>query len=725
LRGTVTTGLLIYCLIAAWGPFISLDISSPWVIPWVIGYLFLLLRVSYETYIAPPPIKPFPFIVLGIVLLNFLIQVSGGVRSLIWPAYFIFAVVVSAFLRPRLAYAMVGIILGIETSNLLRTVSGQEVAARWHVYAGFGLSLAVASAAASHIVQRSRNETESARNELDGLIANAEAVDPLAAPSRLDSLAPAHRQAAHLKTVIDREIDFNGLIDMIYGFVPANTYALFLREPRTSDIFTLSAIRTERENDVLPVGTTLDPQRKILIHICAEQRQIQYLSDLASMSIPLVNLGYYRTGVQDLPLRSFLVLPIIKNDRTIAVLAVDSLEAGAFSLEMQDMLEKFAPFFLQIIDKIDMTIELKTQAGHFSYLHTISTELSKSLWFGDTMRSIIPKLRDIVPFDLCACVLSGEQEGRQILTLASLYGYDESLLGKSFPLDERSLIASMWKHWESQHIQTNLAYYSADFGDRGRDISLFPFKEFQKPIRSLYGRLLVAKAKDQPQGEAYILRGAVFLASFRPNAFTEYHREYLLDTLMNQVSQVAHNSLLYQQIESMARTDGLTGLLNHRTFMERLREKYAELERNPRPFSILLMDIDRFKNVNDTYGHPVGDVAIKAVARVLTETARASDFVARYGGEEFAVGMVDTDARGAEQMAERVRKRMESTVITRVPDGELQVTLSIGVVSFPEDSKDHANLVTLADEALYHAKRTGRNRVCLYGEARRAQAPTS
>ncbi len=709
MRAIVAPGLITYCLIAAWGPFISLELSSPWVIPWVIGYLFLLFRISYENYIAPLPVRPFRFIVLGIILLNFLVQVSGGVHSLIWPAYFVFAVVVSAFLPPRLAYAMVGIILAIESSNLFLTLSHEELAARSHVYAGFGLALAVVSVAASHIMQRTRSEAEQARDAHDRLLANAEAVDPLAAPSRLECLAPAQRQASHLKTVIDREIDFNGLIDMIYGFVPANTYALFLREPRTSATFTLSAVRTTRGRDVLPVGTVLDPGRKILIDICAEQRQIQYLSDLAAMSMPLMNLGYYRSDVQDLPIRSFLVLPIVKEDRTIAVLAVDSLEPGAFSLEMQDMLEKFAPFFLQIIDKIDMTLALRTRADIFSALHDISTELNKSLWFGEIMRAVIPKLREVVPFDLCACLLADEQEGRHTLTPSALAGYDESFLGKTFPLTESPIAALMHKQWVDQG---NAKYYDANCGDRGREIGLFPFRELQRPIHSLYGRLLVANGK---------LQGAVFLASFRPDAFTDFHRDTVLDTLMNQVSQVAYNSLLYQRIEGMARTDGLTGLLNHRTFMEKLREKYRELERTPRPFSILLMDIDKFKSVNDRYGHPVGDVAIKAVARVLAETARASDFVARYGGEEFAVGMVDTDSKGAEQMAERVRKIMESTLITRVSDGELRITLSIGVASFPEDTRDHDSLVTMADEALYRAKRSGRNRVCIYADTKRPE----
>ncbi len=228
----------------------------------------------------------------------------------------------------------------------------------------------------------------------------------------------------------------------------------------------------------------------------------------------------------------------------------------------------------------------------------------------------------------------------------------------------------------------------------------------------MYGRLLIAK-------DACI--GAFFLASLKTDAFTEYHRNYLLDTLMNQISMVAYNSLLYRKIEDLARTDGLTGLLNHRTFMEKLAEEYRRIDRDMRPFSILLMDIDKFKNVNDTYGHPVGDIALKAVAKVLKETGRGSDFVARYGGEEFAIGMVDTNIKGAEQMAERVRKLMEKTVAARVGGKDLLLTLSIGVSNFPEDTKNKADLVNMADNALYQAKRSGRNRVCLHRDVKDAE----
>lgn len=709
MRKLIQAGLLLYCLVAGWGFFIGRDLSDFWIFPWATGYLLLVIVVSYDAFFSGRPFAPFPLIILGILLLNFLVQVTGGVHSTIWPVYFIFAVMVAAFSPPRRAYAMVAVMLAIETANLVLSVPGSELAERWHVYAGFGLSLAAVSAAASHIMQRTRREVQEARDAHDRLIAGANAIDPLSGtPENLGFLDSGHRQKMHLRTAKNREITFNVLIDMIWGFVPAHTYALFLRERRNErELSVLRAIRSENSGTVMPIGHVLDPVvdgRTTEIDTCAEYRQNVVLPDMAGSADAIAKLGYYRTG-SGLQVRSFLAIPIMTEDRTVAVLAIDSLEPGAFSQENRDMLEDFSTFFIQIIENIDLALQLKTRADHNRSLHNISVELGKSLWFGDIMRSVLPMLREAVPFDLCACVLSDEQDGRPMLKLAALAGYDESFLGRSFPLEDSSIIGHMRKHWQEQGI---LKYYTADFADRGRDIGLFPFKELQRPIRSMYGRLLVAK-------DTFL--GAVFIASYAPDAFTDYHRDFLLDTLMNQVSQAAHNSLLYQRIESMARTDGLTGLLNHRTFQEKLREKCKELARTPRPFSVLLTDIDKFKGVNDKYGHPVGDIAIRTVARVLAETARASDFVARYGGEEFAVGMVDTDSKGAMQMAERLRKIMEQTVVTRVADGELKVTISIGVASCPGDTDDPTELVALADEALYHAKRSGRNRVSLHRDA--------
>lgn len=696
-----TPGLVIACIVSGLGLFISPGMSSPLLFPWVIGYLFLALRVSYDAYIIPDPLKPFPFIVLGIVLLNFLVQVTGGVHSSLWPAYFLYAVVVAAFSPPRRAYGMVAVILAIEYANLFLT--GQDVAGRWHVYAGSGLSLAGVSATASHVMHRIRSEAEEVRDAHDRLIAHAEAYNPLSDTAKLDSLTREHRQAANVKAAGELENWFIGLVEMAADLVPAHTFALFVSERRDNgEEFTLRAVRTESPGAVLPLGTSLDPHARTRINVCAEQQDILYLTGPEE---PITGLDYYRSGGRSVPVRSLLLLPIVQKDRVVAILAVDSLQTDAFPRRTQDVLERLSTFFIHFSDKVQTTLELDARVKHFSALHEISRDLNESLWFGDIMKKVIPRITQLVPYDYCACVLSTEIEGVAHLQFIALEGYDDGLVGEKFPLADSAVVAFMHRHW----METGVPFfYTDDYGDRGREVLLFPFKEFQKPMRTLYGSLLVAKGT---------FVGAFFLASRKPHAFTRYERDKLLDTLMNQVAMVAFNALLHQKIDAQAKTDGLTGLLNHRTFMEKLAEKYRELERTPRPFSILLMDIDKFKRVNDSYGHPVGDVAIKAVSRVLRDTIRGTDFVARHGGEEFAVGMVETDRKGAELMAERVRSIMEKTMITRVHDGELRCTLSIGVVSFPEDTNNMADLVTMADEALYHAKRSGRNRVSLYRDS--------
>jgi len=704
LNKIILAGLVLYTLSSGLGFFLGPGPSSLMMAIWLTGYAILALAVSYQSFFSHSRLNFFPFIILGAVLLNFFVQITGGSHSLLWPVYFLFGVMVAAFAPLVQTYGTVCLILGIESSNLF--ISGQWQPERWPVYAGFGASFAGLCIAIAHIMHRIRHEAAQLKDVHERLIAHADALDPLAETNTLESLMG--RQTAAVSAALERETTFDGLIDMISRFVPAHSYALFLKERREhGEVFVLRAIKTESSHAVVPVGTEL--RDKTYIDVCAEQKQRQYMSDISGMSTPLSNLGYYQHDVRSVPIRTFLAIPVVHDENTIGVIAVDSLEAGAFSLEDQDTLSYFESFFIQIIEKIQLSLKLKTRADHFGALHEISSDLNSSLKFGEIMDKVIPRIQQLVPCDFCACVLKIEQEGKPHLLFIALHGYDTKLINTAFPFEDSTIVTYMQKHWQDGGI---ISYYTQDFGDRGRDIGLFPFKELQKPIKSLYGRLLIAK-------DTCI--GAFFLASLKTDAFTEYHRGYLLDTLMNQISMVAYNSLLYQRIEDLARTDGLTGLLNHRTFMEKLAEEYRRIERDMRPFSILLMDIDKFKNVNDNYGHPVGDIALKAVAKVLKDTGRGSDFVARYGGEEFAIGMVDTNVKGAEQMAERVRKLVGKTVVARVGGTELMVTLSIGVSSFPEDTKNKADLVTMADNALYQAKRLGRNRVCLHRDIKDAE----
>lgn len=165
-----------------------------------------------------------------------------------------------------------------------------------------------------------------------------------------------------------------------------------------------------------------------------------------------------------------------------------------------------------------------------------------------------------------------------------------------------------------------------------------------------------------------------------------------------------------------AMIDGLTGLWNRANFDQRLMEEVAGAARYERPLSLVMLDVDRFKSINDNYGHPFGDEVLQAVGDVLAKNARTTDVACRYGGEEFAVILRETDLVGANVFAERVRTQLEMLMI-RHKGKQVAVTASLGISSNelcmnPMDLSRQW-LVESADQALYKAKETGRNRVCV------------
>jgi diguanylate cyclase (GGDEF)-like protein len=196
-----------------------------------------------------------------------------------------------------------------------------------------------------------------------------------------------------------------------------------------------------------------------------------------------------------------------------------------------------------------------------------------------------------------------------------------------------------------------------------------------------------------------------------------------------------------RQIHRLLAHDELTGLLTSKSFFSELRREAARAESDGRPFCVLMMDLDHFKLVNDTYGHLVGSQTLEEVGHLITRALRVGDVAARFGGEEFAAFLLDADCEQALVAADRVRRAIESHAFAQtrhgatasapvVGDGTFHITISIGVAAFPDDARDPIELIELADTALYHAKHQGRNRVSAFcysqgadGEGRRTLPP--
>lgn len=180
----------------------------------------------------------------------------------------------------------------------------------------------------------------------------------------------------------------------------------------------------------------------------------------------------------------------------------------------------------------------------------------------------------------------------------------------------------------------------------------------------------------------------------------------MLTTFANQAGLAIENSMLYERTVVLSNSDSLTGLWHHGYFQYLLGQEIKYTSSRKQSFTIFMIDIDDFKKFNDTNGHQAGDAILRSISNIFKKISKRIDIVARYGGEEFAIILPATKKQEALVLAERLRKAVEESE-------ELKgITISIGVASFPEDSKEKESLISCADRALYQAKRTGKNKVC-------------
>jgi diguanylate cyclase (GGDEF)-like protein len=205
------------------------------------------------------------------------------------------------------------------------------------------------------------------------------------------------------------------------------------------------------------------------------------------------------------------------------------------------------------------------------------------------------------------------------------------------------------------------------------------------------------------------LMGALQVTAPDPARVWQENEILLLRTVANQVAVAVNHARLFAQFQQQALTDALTGLHNRRSFEMHLDRELQAARRHHHPLSLLMLDLDRFKQLNDSAGHDTGDGALRKLGNCLRQQLRGVDSAARFGGDEFALILTNAYSEGAMIMAERLRARIEQIDVP----GFGRLSASIGVATFPSHASTHAELVNAADAALYSAKRAGRNRVCV------------
>jgi len=206
--------------------------------------------------------------------------------------------------------------------------------------------------------------------------------------------------------------------------------------------------------------------------------------------------------------------------------------------------------------------------------------------------------------------------------------------------------------------------------------------------------------------------GGILMESYQPHNYLRDESDTLVLFAKN-LSEIINRMNTYQTVKDLAMIDGLTGLYNRRAFEERLQIEIERSRRYENSLTLMILDLDKFKRINDTYGHIFGDMVLKKTASIIRGSVRTVDTVARYGGEEFAVILINADKNNSYKSAERIRSNIQSFVFEK--DGIREhITISIGMAEYPMDGTDVPTMISHADLAMYQSKRLGGNKVTLF-----------
>jgi diguanylate cyclase (GGDEF)-like protein len=394
------------------------------------------------------------------------------------------------------------------------------------------------------------------------------------------------------------------------------------------------------------------------------------------------------------------VVPLMEGAVVRGFLCADRLEDQPFDEAEQSVLEKAADQILRIVEQERSFAAVERGKYEQEQFYAASELLNQALTVEDVHAKTFAAVARIAPYDLAVITnYDAHAQKHEVLAVRlAPEAADERAWG-ALPSRLHNLVFDDGPSLVSIAVKNR--HYMPAHGEVGEgECVVFDHSTLLADARSLLVLPLV-------RGDQVL--GTLVLASRRQSCYAVEARE-MLRVIGHQVGVSMQNARMYQSMEERATTDGLTGLTNHRCFQERLEQLHALCERTGQRYSLILTDVDHFKGVNDTYGHPAGDAVLRRVSATLAGCARKVDIVARYGGEEFVLVLPDTDGEGAELFANRLREEIGAQNMSS-DHGSFQVTISMGIAEFPSDSTSRMELIEKADQALYWSKEHGRNRV--------------
>lgn len=643
---------------------------------------------------------------LGLLLLvgvYLLVSATGGARSFLYPL--VYALVSFLLVVNRRRWVAVGWVFaacGLELIMSSVSAPGRWMVAAYHIT--FILFFAAGNVLVLSSLARRMRGDHGRRVSAELARMRQEARDFRLIASQLPASSRAERSreeeelrmAAGAVQGVHEQLFFT--IDLLSTSLSLHTCALLWIK---DDAAASSSSRPTPTLEIKEMATLSDMIRDtpeldgpgILAGVLREQKPLR-LKSLKGKRLP----PYYQgpEKVTDL-----CVIPLKQGAALRGLLCADRTDDKEFTEEEQEVLAKAAEHCLRIIEQERSFAAVERSKYEQEQFYRASEMLNSALTTEEVYDKSFTALSSIVACDLVALTSYDEGAGHHRVLAARANSEDKAWRGPAEELnglvfdDGQGLVSIAVKN---RHHMPATGQHS-------------------DPDTAIFGDLKLKKAKSLlvlPLIRGEQVTGTLVMASSKPGVYAARTRD-MLRVIGHQVSVSLQNARMYQSMELRATTDGLTGLTNHRAFQERLEHLHALAERTGQKFSVVLTDIDHFKSVNDTYGHPVGDAVLKRVAAIFAGRARKVDIVARYGGEEFVLVLPDTDGEGAALFANRIREEVAAQSMTS-EHGSFQCTISMGVAEFPMDGKDRYELIEKADQALYYCKEHGRNRVTRWAE---------
>jgi len=378
---------------------------------------------------------------------------------------------------------------------------------------------------------------------------------------------------------------------------------------------------------------------------------------------------------------SFCGVPLVAYDQAIGALCIFSDQERVFDEGHLELLRVLASEASIAIENARLFQNERTRAKHLSLLNMISRDAIATLNPDEVLSKIIEQLENGLSYDHIGIAMLDYTTRELVIQAES--GKRRGALGRRLPLDA-GLIGQVARTGKS-------AVYRA-------------LPNNQNGVKPVMPDSVAAMAL--PIFYADHLHGVLYVETLEHVDFSQ-EESLLLRTLADLISGALHNALTFQKAQEQAITDGLTGVKTHRFFMEALSSEWKRSSRAGRSFALVLMDLDRFKFVNDFYGHLEGDLVLQRVGQILETNCRRSDVVARYGGDEFVILMPETTMEQARQLSSKLRGWVAADPLLR----EKNISASFGIACYPLHGASPQELIQVADASMYLSKHQGGNTV--------------